>query len=145
MSVSKAIGIGMAGLTDPAHGPGSDGVEPNLTSGKCPLHPAHRPEEAKPASDQTPDLVDGLGGEGVALDLQALQVFRQPHLEPEDFQGQVGVFQEPPAVLGVLGGDQRFEQPVEVPLDPFAQNETMVAGELAGVVAGPEDQVVSLR
>ena len=99
---------------------------------------------AEPAADQPPDLVDGLGGEGVALDLQALQVFRQPHLEPEDLQRQVGVFQQPLAVLGVLGGDQGFQQVVEVPLDPLAQHEAVVAGELAGVVAGPEDQVVSL-
>ena len=85
-----------------------------------------------------------LGGEGVALDLQALQVFRQPHLEPEDLQRQVGVFEQPLAVLGVLGADQRFQQAVEVSLDPLAQHETVVTGELAGVVAGPENQVVSL-
>ena len=99
---------------------------------------------AEPAADQPTDLVDGLGGEAVALDLQALQVFRQPHLEPEDFQCQVGFFQQPLAVLGVLGADQRFQQVVQVPLDPLAQHETVVAGKLAGVVAGPENQVVSL-
>jgi len=48
------------------------------------------------------------GGEGVALDLQALQVFRQPHLEPEDLQREVGFFEQSLAVLGVLGGDQGF-------------------------------------
>ena len=37
-----------------------------------------------------------------------------------------------------------FEQVVEVPLDPLAQHEAVVAGEAAGVVAGPENQVVSL-
>jgi len=31
----------------------------------------------------------------------------------------VGVFEEPQAVLRVLGGDQGFEQPVEVSLDPL--------------------------
>jgi hypothetical protein len=55
-----------------------------------------------------------------------------------------GVFQEPLAVLRVLGGDPCFAQPLEVPLDPLAQNETAVAGELVGVVARPEYQVVSL-
>jgi hypothetical protein len=39
-----------------------------------------------------------------------LQVFRQPHLEAEDFQRQVGFFEQSLAVLGVLGGDQRFER-----------------------------------
>ena len=44
----------------------------------------------------------------------------------------VGVFEEPLAVLGVLGGDQRFEQPVEVSLNPFAQHEPVVTGEFGG-------------
>jgi hypothetical protein len=48
------------------------------------------------------------------------------------------------AILRVLGGDQCFAQPVEVQLDPLARDETVVAGELARVVAGPENQVVSL-
>ncbi len=93
---------------------------------------------------QPPDLVDGLGGEGVALDLQALQVFRQLHLEPEDLQREVGVFEEPLTVLGVLPPDQGFQQVVEVALDPLAQDEAVVAGEFAGMDAGLEDQVVSL-
>ena len=42
----------------------------------------------------------------------------------------VGVFQEPLAVLGILGRDQRFEQPIEVSLNPFAQDEPMITGEL---------------
>ena len=87
---------------------------------------------------------DGLGCEGVAFDLEALQVFRQPHLEAEDFKVQVRFFEQSLAVLGVLGGDQRFEQPVEVPLNPLAEHEAVVAGKLTRVVAGPEDQVVGL-
>jgi hypothetical protein len=57
---------------------------------------------------QPPDLVDRIGGEGVALDLQALQVLRQPNLEPLDFHVQVGVFEEPLAVRRVDGGDRGF-------------------------------------
>jgi hypothetical protein len=49
--------------------------------------------------------------------LQALQVFGQAHLEPEDFQRQVGFFEQSLAVHGVLGGDQCFEQVVEISLD----------------------------
>jgi hypothetical protein len=45
-------------------------------------------------------------------------------------------------VLGVLGGDQGFEEVVEVSLGRLAEHETMVAGEPAGVIAGPQDQVV---
>jgi len=59
--------------------------------------------------------------------------------------GQVGVFQEPLAVLRVLGGDQRFQQVVEIALDPLAQHEAVVAGKLTRVVARPENQVVCLR
>jgi hypothetical protein len=54
-----------------------------------------------------------------------------------DFRGAL-------AVLRVLGSDQRFQQVVEVSLDPFAEHEAVVAGELTRVVAGLENQVVSL-
>jgi hypothetical protein len=49
------------------------------------------------------------------------------------------------AALGVFGLNQRFQQIIEVSLDPLAQNEMVVAKEFAGVVAGPENQVISLR
>jgi hypothetical protein len=45
----------------------------------------------------------------------------------------------------VLGPNQHFQHFVEVPFDPFAQHETMIAREFAGVVARPQDQIVSLR
>jgi hypothetical protein len=61
---------------------------------------------AEPAADQPSHFVDGLGGEAEALDLQALQVFRQSYLKPQDLQRQVGVFEEPLAPLRLLGGDQ---------------------------------------
>jgi len=83
-------------------------------------------------------------GEAVAVDLQALQVFRQPHLEPQDFQREVGVFEEPLTVLGVLRPDQGSQQVVEIAFDPLAEHEPMITGEAARVVARPEDQVVSL-
>ncbi len=102
------------------------------------------PRDGCGAADQATDLINGLGGEGVALHLEALQVFRQSHLEAEDFKTEVRFLQKPLAVLGVLGGDQRFEQPIEFSFDPFAQDEAVVAGEFAGVVAGPENQIVSL-
>jgi len=73
-----------------------------------------------------------------------LQVFGQPHLEPQEFQVQVGFFEQSLAVLGVLGGDHCLQQVVEVPLDPLAEHEPMITGEAADVVAGPENQVVSL-
>jgi len=38
-----------------------------------------------------------------------------------------------------------FQQAVKVPLDTFTQHETMVAGELAGVIARPQNQAICLR
>jgi len=35
----------------------------------------------------------------------------------------------------MLGGDQRFEQPIEASLDPLAEHEAVVAGELTRVAA----------
>src|SRR5271157_1030944 len=55
----------------------------------------------------------------------------------------VGVFGEPLAVFRVLGGDQRFEQPEKVTLDPLSKHEAVVAGELTRVVARTANQVVS--
>ena len=47
-------------------------------------------------------------------------------------------------LLGVLRPDQGFQQVVEIAFDPLAEHEPMITGEAAGVVARPEDQVVSL-
>ena len=79
-----------------------------------------------------------------SLNLQALQILRQPHLEPEDLQVQVRFFEQSLTVLGVLGLDKGFEQVVEISFDPFTQHETVVAGKLTRVVARPENQVVGL-
>ena len=54
-------------------------------------------------------------------------------------------FEQSLVVLRVLGGDQRLQQVVEVPLDALAQHKAVVAGKAAGVVAGPENQVIHLR
>jgi len=48
----------------------------------------------KPAADQPADLVNRFGCKAVALDLEALQVLRQPHLEVWDFQHRVRPFQQ---------------------------------------------------
>ena len=98
----------------------------------------------QPTAHQPSDLVDRLRGEGITFNLQALQVLRQPHLEPEDLEFQVCFFEQLLAILCVLGGDQRFEQSVQVSFDPFAQNEAVIARELTGVISRPENQVVSL-
>src|ERR1022692_2099845 len=78
------------------------------------------------------------------LDLEALQVLGEPHLEAEDFEHQVRFFQQGLALLGVLGLDQCLQQVIEIAFDAFAQHEAMVAGEFASVIAGPKDQVVGL-
>ncbi len=36
----------MAGMSNPTHDPGADGVEPDATTGKLALHPAHPAAEA---------------------------------------------------------------------------------------------------
>src|ERR1022692_673486 len=79
------------------------------------------------------------------LDLETLQVLGEPHLEAEDFEHQVCFLQQGLTLLGVLGLDQCLQKVVEVSFDAFAEDETKIAGELAGVIAGPEDQVVGLR
>jgi len=56
---------------------------------------------------------------GGALDLQALQSFRQPHLDARDFQVQVHFLVQSLAVPGVLRPDESLQQVVEVALDPL--------------------------
>ena len=48
-------------------------------------------------------------------------------------------------VVDSVRPDQYFQQFVEIPLNPFAQHEAVIAGKLAGVVARPQDQVIRLR
>jgi hypothetical protein len=59
-------------------------------------------------------------------------------------QRQVGLLQQPLPIPGVFRLDQGLQQVVQVPLDPLAQHKPVVAGELARMVAGPEDQVIRL-
>jgi hypothetical protein len=73
-----------------------------------------------------------------------LQVFRQPHLEPEDLQREVGLLQQLLAVLRVFGSYQGLQQVVDVAFDAFSQHKTVVPRKFAGVVAGPEYQVIGL-
>jgi hypothetical protein len=40
--------------------------------------------------------------------------------------------------------DQRFQQVVEVSLNTFVQNEAVLAGKTAGVLATPQNQVIGL-
>jgi hypothetical protein len=61
----------------------------------------------------TPFFSPELGREAVALDLQALQVFCQSHLEPQNLRRQVGVFEKPLALLRVPGSEERLQQAVE--------------------------------
>jgi len=78
------------------------------------------------------------------VDPQTLEVFGQPHLEPEDLERQVGLLEQALPGLVVLRSDQGLEQIAEVAFDALAQHETVVAREPARVVAGPENQVVRL-
>jgi hypothetical protein len=52
--------------------------------------------------------------------------------------------QKSPPLSSVLGPNQRPQQVVQVPLDAFAQHEAVMAGQGAGMTAGPQDQVIRL-
>jgi hypothetical protein len=45
-------------------------------------------------------------------------------------------------LAGVLGPDEDFQQVVQVALDALAQHKAMIAREFAGVIAGPQDEVI---
>ena len=60
-----------------------------------------------------------------------------PNLETQDFQGQVRLLQQGLSLPSVLGPKERLQQIVQVAFQTFAQNEAVVAGESAGVVARP--------
>jgi hypothetical protein len=72
-------------------------------------------------------------------------IFGETHLEPQDFEDQVRLLQQGLALLGVLGLDQGLQKVIEVAFDAFAEDEAVIAGEFAGVIAGPQDQVIRLR
>ena len=98
----------------------------------------------QPATDKSADVVDLRGGKRVALGHQALQILRQPHLEAEDLEREVGLFEQGLSRRVVASADERLQKAVERPLDPLAGDEAMVAGKPAGVSAAPENQVVGL-
>ena len=49
-----------------------------------------------------------------------------------------------PGINGLRSWGRNLSRVVEIAFDPLTQHEAVVAGEAAGVVAGPENQVVSL-
>jgi hypothetical protein len=62
----------------------------------------------------------------------------------EDLQAQARLLRERPSVAGGAPLHQRLKQVVQVRLDALIQHEAVVAGELAGMTAGPQDQVIRL-
>ena len=51
----------------------------------------------------------------------------------------------PDSLSLVLGLNQRFQQIIKIALQAFTQHKAVLAWKAAGVIAGPEDQVVSSR
>jgi hypothetical protein len=45
---------------------------------------------------------------------------------------------------GIFGQDQCLQQIVQIPLNPFAQHEAVVAREFTRVIARPQNQVIRL-
>jgi hypothetical protein len=58
------------------------------------------------------------------VDLQAVQVLGQPHLEPQDLQREVGLLQQLLPVPGVPGLNRGLEQAVQIPLDQIRSPST---------------------
>ena len=66
------------------------------------------------------------------------------NLKPQDFELQVGRFQQGGSFSLILGPNQHLQQFVKCAFQAFAEYETMISRKAAGVVATPEDQVVGL-
>jgi hypothetical protein len=97
-----------------------------------------------PAAHQFANFINGFRDEGIAVRLEALEVFRQSHLEPQDFQREIRLIQQRLSLTSVPGSDERFQQIIEVAFDPFAEDKPMIPWEAAGVAARPQKEVVSL-
>src|SRR5438093_128406 len=85
-----------------------------------------------PAADHLADLTQPLHREPIAVRAQTLQVMRQPKLIAQHFQRAIRLPQQRQALAGVPGVKQRFQQIVQTALDALAQDEAMIARELAG-------------
>ena len=72
----------------------------------------------------------------------SLQVFRQSHLKPQDFELQVGRFQQRAAFSLVLGLNQQLQQIVQTPFQAFAQHKAVLSRKTAGVITIPQDEIV---
>ncbi|MFI5457549.1 MAG: hypothetical protein ACHRXM_19070 [Isosphaerales bacterium] len=75
LAPARSEGVGMPGVTQPAHDPGADGVEPDPAAGERPLHPARPTAEAH---DILPAQEPVRGEDPVAQEADAL-VARKNH------------------------------------------------------------------
>jgi hypothetical protein len=55
------------------------------------------------------------------------------------------LLQEGLAIPIVLGSEEQVQQIVQITLNTFAKHETMIPGKFAGVIAGPQYEVICLR
>src|SRR5271157_1050895 len=81
----QAIGIGMAGMSNPTHDPGADGIETDATPGKLSLHPAH------PAAEPSHVFLDQKsvrGEDPIAKEADALSAGEHNALVPMDLEPQ---------------------------------------------------------
>jgi hypothetical protein len=62
----------------------------------------------------------------------------------EELQAQARLLRERLSVAGGAPLHQCLRQVVQAPLDPLAEHEAVIAAELAGMTAGPNDQVIRL-
>ena len=156
---SESIGIGVAGMADPAHDPGTDRVEADPAGGELALHPAHPAAEAAdvllsqepmrredPVTEE-PDSVPGRENDAL------VRMDAEPQLF-EESADLVADLVQPPLVVGE---DQEvvdvadIAQPQPVGDEVVQRVEVDIGEELAGLVAqrqspaplGGREQVVA--
>ena len=133
----------MAGMTHPTHDPGADGVEPDATIGKLPLHPAHPAAEAADVllGNQSVRREDPIAQEADALFAREDDALVPMDSEPQGLQKMLDLpfdLVEPPLVIGK---DEKVinvadvTQPEMVSDEMIKRVEVDVGEELAGLVA----------
>src|SRR5271157_2458284 len=139
----QAIGIGMAGMSNPTHDPGADDLEPDATPGILPLHPAHPATEAADIvfGNQSVAREDPIAQEADALFAREDDALVPMDLEPQALQKMLDLPLDLVEPSLVVGKDEKVINVADVTQPEMVGDEVIegvevdVGEELAGLVA----------
>jgi hypothetical protein len=140
---SQAIGIGMASVSNPAHDPRADDLEPDASLGEFSLHPAHPATETSNIlfGKQATGREDPIAQETYALLAREDHALVRMDLEPQGLQELLDLLFDLVELSFVIGENQKVinipnvTQPKPVGDEVVEGIEIDIGKELTGLIA----------